>query len=92
MDIPAGKRVVMYPVIIKADPAWPTEHVPPDKVAQQSQYLMPIYAKRRDTNGMYKIRHLVGDVSQLAPAEFEGAPCVVHLINEAMTKSHVLAA
>ena len=89
VNIPAGKRVAVYPVTIKADPAWPTEHLPPDKVAQQSQYLMPIYAKRRDTNCMYKVRHLVGDVSQLTPVDFEGAPCVAHLANEAMTKSHV---
>ena len=59
MDIPAGKRVVVYPVTIKADLAWPTENLPPGEVAQQSQYLMPICAKRRDTNCMYKVRHLV---------------------------------
>ena len=76
VNIPAGKRVVAYPVTIKADPPWPTKHLSPDKIAQQPQYLMPIYAKRRKTNSMYKVKHLVGDVSQWAPVEFEGAPCV----------------
>ena len=91
VNIPAGKRVAVYPVTIKADPTWPTQPLPPDKVAQQSQYLMPIYAKRRDTNCMYKVRHLVGDVSQLASVDFQGAPFVAHLVNEATctTKSQV---
>ena len=64
VDIPAGERVAVYPVTTKADPAWPTQHLTPDKVAQQSQYLMPVYAKSSRTNWEYKIKHLVGDVSQ----------------------------
>ena len=89
VDIPAGERVAVYPVTIKADPAWPTEHLSPDKVAQQSQYLMPIYARSSKTNCEYKVKHLVGDVSQLAPVEYEGAPCVAHLANKAMSQSQV---
>ena len=89
MDIPAGDHVAVYPVTIKADPAWPTQHLTPDKVAQQSQYLMPIYARSSRTNREYMVKHLVGDVSRLAPVEYEGAPCVAHLANEAMSQSQV---
>ena len=89
IDMPAGERVAVYPLTIKADPAWPTEHLSPDKVAQQSQYLMPIYAKQSSTNCMYKVKRLVGDVSRLAPVEFEGVPCVAHLVNEAMTREQI---
>ena len=64
-------------------------HLSPDKVAQQSQYLMPIYAKMSKTNWEYKVKHLVGDVSQLAPVEYEGAPGVAHLANEAVSQSQV---
>jgi hypothetical protein len=83
--------VAVYPVTIKADPVWPTQHLTPDKVAQQSQYSMPIYARSSRTNREYKVKHLVGDVSQLAPVEYEGAPCncVAHLANEAMSQSQV---
>ena len=59
----------------------------PDKVAQQSQYVMSIYARSSKTNWEYKVKHLVDDVSQLAPIEYEGAPCVAHLANEAMSQS-----
>ena len=89
MDIPSGERLAVYHVTIKADPAWPTEHLSPDKVAQQSQYLMPIYARSGKTKNEYRVKHLVGDVSQLAPVEYEGAPCVAHLTNEAMSQSEV---
>ena len=64
-------------------------HPPPDKVAQQSQYLMPIYARGSKTNWKCKVKHLVGDASQLAPAEHEGVPCVAHQANEAVSQSQV---
>ena len=35
-----------------------------EKIAQRSQYLMPIYANSSKTNCEYKVKHLVGDVSQ----------------------------
>ena len=89
-DIPRGKCVGMYPLTIKMQPAWAqAHHHLQNEVAQQNNYLMPVYAKRDKTGGTYRVDQLVGDVSTVAPLHSNGVPCVGYLCNEATTRAAV---
>ena len=87
-DIPQGTCVGMYPLTIKMQPAWAQAHHGKGEIAQQNNFLMPIYAKN-EAGCTYRIDELVGDVSAVAPLHSEGVPCVAHLCNEAMIRSAV---
>ena len=88
-DIPRGKCVGMYPLTIKMQPAWAQAHHLQNEVAQQNNFLMPVYAKRDKTGGTYRVDQLVGDVSTMAPLHSNGVPCVGYLCNEATTRAAV---
>ena len=87
-DIPRGTCVGMYPLTIKMQPAWAQAHHAEGEIAQQNNFLMPVYAKNK-AGCAYRIDELVGDVSAVAPLHSDGVPCVAHLCNEAMIRSAV---
>ena len=78
----------MYPLTIKMQPAWAQAHHAEGEIAQQNNFLMPVYAKNK-AGCAYRIDELVGDVSAVAPLHSDGVPCVAHLCNEAMIRSAV---
>ena len=92
VDIPTGSLTAIYPLTIKMQPNWShtthTTHTT-QNTATQTQYLMPIYETNEQTGRDRIVKSLVGDVSTDAPTEYDGIPCIAHLVNEALKVNQV---
>ena len=88
-DILRGTLVAIYPLTIKMQPSWSCGGHTTQDIATQTQYLMPIYTSNDQTGRDDVVKNLVGDVSKDAPIEYEGKPCIAHLVNEAVKVNQV---